>query len=515
MKISVKIISLLLATVTCLTVFCSCSTNNKYVARGDKHNSKFSVAMYSLLTSYIKGRDAYAIANKYGSVNSPDYWDMVVDSEQTRMKDVYMDTVDETVRYYIAAMELFDEIGLKLTKEEKDAIDAELTELMDLHANGSKNEFNAILADYGANYKTLRDCKIMNAKLEKLMVELYGSGGSKISGELKQQHIEKNYVSYYQIVLPLYEYVYRTDDNGKDIYYKVDDKGDFVTDKADNGTSYYVIAYDKENGELIDGDRDLLGDRVYKTYDNVKILYDTVNGIKSDEKDSYGNYIYYDFEGKIAYDTVKGISEMDIDDNGSYDLDKNGDPIYYDFDIVVAYDKENGERMLAYGEDGYPKTDIANASEKAEIKVSAEKILDLAKSVDKNGFRELITIYDKSEAENNTSPIYVTTVSSGKGSELINDLYAKVKELGYGEVMLYESTDEDVPSFNIIMRCKIEENAADQQNNTVYFDGIASTIAENLLSERLKPYMDSVKFKNSYRDTVDITTIAPNYYYFN
>ena len=81
--------------------------------------------------------------------------------------------------------------------------------------------------------------------------------------------------------------------------------------------------------------------------------------------------------------------------------------------------------------------------------------------------------------------------------------------------MLYESTDEDVPSFNIIMRCEVEDNAADQKNNTVYFDGIASTIAEKLLSEKLKPYMDSVIFKDSYRDVVDITTIAPNYYYFN
>ena len=249
--------------------------------------------MYSLLTAYIKGRDAYAITNKYGSINSTDYWDMVVDSEQTRMKDVYMDTVEETVRYYVAAMELFDELGLKLTKEEKNAIDAELDELIDLHANGSKNEFNAILSDYGANYKTLRDCKIMNAKLEKLIAELYGAGGSKISGALKQGYIEENYVSYYQIILPLYEYVYRTADNGNDIYYKVDDKGNFVTEKAENGTSYYAIAYDKENGFHIDGERDLLGDRVYKTCDNVKIAYDTVRGTKSEEKDSYGNYIYY------------------------------------------------------------------------------------------------------------------------------------------------------------------------------------------------------------------------------
>ncbi len=515
MKKAVKIISLLLAIVTCLAVFCSCSTNNKYVARGDKHNNKFSVAMYSLLTAYIKGQDAYAIANKYGSVNSADYWDMVVDSDQTRMKDVYMDTVEETVRYYVAAMELFDELGLKLTKEEKDAIDAELDELIELHANGSKNEFNAILADYGANYKTLRECKIMNAKLKKLMVELYGSGGSKISGELKQQHIEDNYVSYLQVVLPLFRYEYRTDDNGNEIYYKVDDEGNFVTQKAENGTSYYVIAYDKENGFILDGDRDLLGDRVYKTYDNVKIIYDTKNGTKSDEKDSYGNYIYYNSEGKIAYDIANGISEMDIDRDGSDDLDKNGDPIYYDFDIVVAYDTENGEKMVANDQTGYPKTNRVNASEKAEIKASAEKILDLAKSVDKNGFRELITIYDKSEAENNGSPVYLTTASSGKGSELVNDLYTKVKGLDFGEVMLYESIDEEFPTFNIIMRCKIEDNAADQKNNTIYFEELASTIAEKLLSEKLKPYMDTVEFKDSYRDTVDIATITPNYYYFD
>ncbi len=516
MKKTVKIISLLLVLATCVTVLCSCSTNSKYLAKGDKHNNKFSVAMYSLLTAYIKGQDAYAIANKYGSVNSLDYWDMVVDSKQTRMKDVYMDNVENTVRYYVAAMELFDELGLKLTKEEKNAIDEELSELIELHANGSKNEFNAILADYGANYKTLRDCKIMNAKLEKLISELYGNGGSKISGELKQQYIEENYVSYLQIVLPLFEYVYRTDDNGNDIYYKVDDEGNFVTEKADDGKSYYVIAYDKENGQVIDGDRDLLGDRVYKTYSNVRIVYDTVNGIKSDEKDSYGNYVYYtdDSKSKIAYDVANGM-EWDFDNDGSDDLDKNGDVVYYDFDIVVAYDTENGEKMLAYDESGYAKTDLFNTSEKAEIKASAEDILKSAKDIDKNGFRELITIYDKSEAENNTSPVYVTPVSSGTGSELINDVYEKVKALDYGEVILYESADEDFPSFNIIMRCKVEDNAADQKNNTVYFEDIASIIAEKLLLEKLEPYMDSVIFNDSYRDLVDITTIAPNYYYFN
>ena len=74
---------------------------------------------------------------------------------------------------------------------------------------------------------------------------------------------------------------------------------------------------------------------------------------------------------------------------------------------------------------------------------------------------------------------------------------------------------EKLPTFNIIMRCKAEENAADQKNNTIYFENIASTIASKLLSEKLKPYMDAVKFNDSYRDSVDISTIAPNYYYFD
>ena len=296
-RFTVKILLLLLICTLCLPLLAGCS-GKKGKTLLEIEGVELSVNTYELLLSRMKG--ALGQAGVHGTkVNTEDFWAVIVDAENTTYDQYIRDAILENAKTYVIGVYLFDKVyGLTLPKETVDAIDTELAEFVEYHADGSKTALNEILAEYGVNYDILRQTYIMEAKLDALKLHLYGTDASKIADNVKEEYCQENYVRFKQVFLANYYYVCETDANGDDIYY------------TENSLGNKVICYDKENGTT-------------KTDKNGEVIKD---------KDGYD--VYYTEDGKIAYDKENGST--------AFKFDKDGQPVLgnYPKEELVEIKKE-------------------------------------------------------------------------------------------------------------------------------------------------------------------------------
>jgi hypothetical protein len=243
----------------------------------------------------------------------------------------------DTAKSYLAAIALFEERGLELPESYVKEIDAELESLVDTVADGSKTTLNTILAEYGANYDVLREAYMVEAKIAYLREDLFGINGSKIAPTLIEEYYKDNYARFKQVFLYTYEYVYETDENGDNIYYKEDGKISYDTSKE--------LMKDKNGNTVTDKN----GDRIYVYTDDKgkqRIAYDRVKGEREILVDDDGNSVTVDLEGdelKLIIDKANGILEKV----------KANDTIGFDM-LVEEYNEEDGSEKFP---DGYYVTE--------------------------------------------------------------------------------------------------------------------------------------------------------------
>ena len=463
---AIKLLSLLLAIVMCSAILASCSMNDQVLASGG--NNTISTATYSLMTSLMKGNLSFYITSNYGNYNSSVFWNTITDGDtQMTYKEYYTYIVDEKVKTCLAALNLFDELGLSLTPDEIAAVDEEMNDFVKNDGDGSKNTLNGILAQYGANYQTLRDYKIMNAKIAKLSEHLYGTNASKVGENVKQDYLEANYVAFRQILIPTYDYLYVKDSLGDDVYYETDADGKIKTAVTADGKSYDVIAYDTENGVRVDGE----------------------NGI-----DANGNKIYFvantgSDELKIAYRKTGLVARKNA-------LDEKGNKIIENF----------------------------SAEKVSKLKKEAEDTMKLIVKGDGDGFLDLINLYDNnygSVADNTVGEMcYLAIGKSYSGyttnGKMLEDVCKEVAKLEVGDFTLYKSDY----GFHIIMRYEPEEKAFAESKYTGWFVDenlnfdFNTDIVNYLFMKRLGPYVDGITFNEEYKSNVDISTITPNYNFY-
>jgi hypothetical protein len=256
MKKHIRTIALLLALLMLAASFVGCGGKAQtLLAIGDQ---TLSVNLYQLMLSIRKGEMAFAIVQSYGNASSAKFWDTVIDSSSSTYDDYYTAQVYEKAKQYLAAMALFDELGLTLPTAYIEAIESEMQALVDGDGDGSKQKLNSLLAEFGVNYDLLKQYKTMVKKTEYLIAHLYGADGSKIGTTLKEDYYKQNYAAFKQILLSNFYYLYKTDKYGDDIYYKEDGSIAYDTENAtsqieDGKIVYYgedgKISYDKENGK--------------------------------------------------------------------------------------------------------------------------------------------------------------------------------------------------------------------------------------------------------------------------
>lgn len=274
-RVSVRVLSAVLMLMLCCTVFASCgsSLGKPLLSIG---SAELSVNVYELLLSRMKG----TLARIYGDqVLGDDFWETTIGLDGSTYNDYFTAEVLDTAKTYTVALYLFDEYGLELPESAISEVDEEMEGLLIGDGDGSKSQLNQILSAYGVNYDMLRDFYITEAKIEYLQTYLYGTEGSKIASNVKEEYMQDNYVCFKQIFLASYYYVYEQDAYGNRVYY------------ADDGKSYL---YDTENG-------------VTMTDDNGEII-----------KDKNGDEVFFDAEGNILYDTEKGTPVRVQDSEGNY-----------------------------------------------------------------------------------------------------------------------------------------------------------------------------------------------------
>ncbi len=281
------------------------SCAEKPVPLAELEGETVSVNMYRFFLSRAKG----TLARGGYSVESADFWDSIVDKNNTTYDEYFRQIALTDVRRYLAALAIFEERELTLPDSVIDKIDEEIEEFVE--TAGSQSALNSELAAFGINMDMLREIYIMEAKFDYLQEVIYGKDGAKVGGDLRKDYIKENTVAFRQVLIRAFDYVYETDRNGDDIY--------FLPDQ--NNAKVNNIAYDKVAGT---------------------VRLDEFNKAVVDEN---GDTVYFLPNGNIAYDKENGVRAI------VYDTDGNATTVPYSKDKLAEH-KAAAEELLANVEKG-------------------------------------------------------------------------------------------------------------------------------------------------------------------
>lgn len=274
---SVRLLCLLLCLLMLALPLASCASSGKVLmSLGEQ---EMTVHIYELLLSRMKGTLAY---NDY-PVDEDTFWEQIISTQGGTYDDYFCHTIQQEAKKMLAKLYLFHEVyDLTLPQKYYDEIDTFISDVIELDFDGSKADFNARLALYGVNVEMLRENYIMEDKLDYLSEYV-----ASITGDAaRAEYYNENYVCFRQILFPLYEYRYETDENDDVVYY-----------------------YEGGN----------------------KICYDTTaqTRIGTDGKpvvDANGDTVYFTEDGRVAYNTQKGVMRgLDEDNDGYVDYEKLDD----------------------------------------------------------------------------------------------------------------------------------------------------------------------------------------------
>ncbi len=210
-----KIIALLLVTVILLGV-CSCGGSD-YAMKYGKATISENEYMYLLsrykaifLTSYLGGQD------------TDEVWSMHVAENGTTIEDFLMSVANENIKSNAICLQIFNDLGLKLTKEQINTVDEYIKTL--ITNAGSKDALNSALSEYGVNVNDLEEIYLKDEKIKAVKTALFEEGA-----ELELSDTERD--AYYKTSYVRLKHIYIN--NVKD--FARDDEGDLIID-SDTGT---------------------------------------------------------------------------------------------------------------------------------------------------------------------------------------------------------------------------------------------------------------------------------------
>ena len=479
-----RLLSCLACLLAAVLLLSGCASHGKtLMTAGD---NEISVNVFQLYLSRMK----YSLKLAGDDIGSDKYWSTYINTDNVTQAQFYTDQVFQGLKQIAAALILYDEEGLTLSKEDEDKIDKLLDEMIEEIGEGSKSKFNSVLAAYGVNLTVLRDAYIIEAKLAQLKTHLYGKEGELIASVAKEEFYDGLYYRGKQMLISNQYHDHEKDADGRTVYYKTDAEGNLTAE----------IAYDTVNGTPCEEG----GKTVYREFGG--IAYDTKNGkVSSDAKrDDRGDLIYYLTDGRIAYDTETG--------KATAETDANGDAVYRTW--VVAYDEstERSAPKYYYDKNGKIKTATYTDEEMAKRLLVAKKIAeDCSKS--ENGealFDEYAKEYsDSLDFDEKFAPngMYFAT-GSAMSDALFSAMAAELSKIQVGELVVMDSTS----GYYVLMRCELDDGAWGQEANATWFASFTELLVEHMLQKRLQQdgYIDRVQVDEALRKTVDITMVDAN-----
>lgn len=499
-KILIPVTALLLAVMLLLS---GCAAHGKTLMKaGDE---EISIHVFQLYLSRMR----YSLKLAGDNVDAEGYWDMHINTDNLTQGAYYTDQVFEGLKQIAAALILYNELGLKLSKETEDQIDELIDQMIEEVGGGSKSQFNSVLSAYGANITTLRDSYIIEAKIDQLKNELYGEDCEKIAATAKEQFYQEMYYRGKQFGLSNLYHAHDKDEYGQSVYYQKNDKGTLVTDDKGNP----VILYQTESSEDVEVFRteetDRSGNIIYRKLGG--IAYDTKNGTpKDDKRDAAGDLIYYDKDGNIAYD-------KNTEDGKIRAVAEGGVTVYRH--MVPAYDETNGILKYYYEKDGSEKMATYTADEWAKIRLDAEEFAKSCAMAD-NGeatFDEFAKKYNQNSLNETVAPNGLYFL---KGSAVTQPVYAEfaasLATMEIGDTTVLEiSLENGAKMYYVLMRCELNSGAWGNEANKAWFDSFGGMLKEHMLQNKVKDggYLDRVEVDEKLKETVDISMVATNNFY--
>ena len=214
----------LLACCMLLPLLCACSSLGGTVM--SLGSAKITSNMMTFWLSRYKAQFVYAyessVKSTYGVSSLDDFWKMKQE-DGTTYDELFTKYITDNARTYLCAMYLFDQFGLSLSDADADEVDSALKELVDQYADGNKSEFNTVLAAYGFNYKTLRECYLIDKKVSALQNYLFSANGPEaLTDEKLEAYYKSTYVRMTQICIFINQCP------------ELDSSGKYVTDDSGN-----------------------------------------------------------------------------------------------------------------------------------------------------------------------------------------------------------------------------------------------------------------------------------------
>ena len=330
--------------------------------KADGKTYSISVNLYELMCSAMKGTlAAYGYTKNNHTPTQNAFWDIMdtYDGKTMETSDsYYRKSVLENCKTYLVSLYLFDKYGLELSESAQKEIEDMMDELIKTDGEGSKTKLNSVLAEYGVNYKMLKEYYTIKAKFKAVQNHIYSTTGS----NMKNTHLNENYVHFYQIFLANYKYVYETDSNGDTIYYNT----------STNQILYKVTEF---KNELSDGkfETDSKGNTVYYTdITREHISYDTENGQPSYKIDE---------DGESYVTTPMTEKELDALEERANDLLQSLQGVTKNA-FVAKVTSESDDTQAAIYTDGYYLKKSVDYSASGDDYLYLDKIIEQLSSTD-------------------------------------------------------------------------------------------------------------------------------------
>ena len=333
-KIFVRIAAMLVVVLMLTLPLASCASGKSLLTlKVDGKTYSISVNLYELMLSATKGTlDAYNYTLEGLRPSQNAFWEIMDTYDGTTMETAdafYRKKVLEDCKSYLLSLYLFDKYELELSASAEKEIEDLMDELVKTDGEGSKTKLNSVLADYGVNYKILKEYYTIKAKFKAVQDYIYSSTGPNV----KNTYLNEHYVHFYQLFLANYTYVYETDKNGDIIYYNT----------ATNKILYKETEYTHTDatGKV---ETDSKGQIIYYTdVSREHISYDTKNGQPSYKIDKDGE----------SYVT-KPMTEDELDKllERATDLHQNLQGVTKDAFVAKA-NAESDDKQAAIYTDGY------------------------------------------------------------------------------------------------------------------------------------------------------------------
>lgn len=203
-----RLISLVLSILLVAGVMSSCA---KQKTAMEYEGFRITTNMYSYWLSQIKS--GYVSSSN----DTEEYWNTEYADGGTyaeKLKEI----VDFNVKVNLVCMSLFEEMGLKISSDEKGEIDTAVNDLLESY--GSKSELNSMLANFGINVNILKDIYNIDLKASKVYEALYADGGTRaIDDEALDKFYRENY-SRIDVIFVYDSFEYKKDENGNLVFNK-------------------------------------------------------------------------------------------------------------------------------------------------------------------------------------------------------------------------------------------------------------------------------------------------------